>query len=247
MISKLAGLCLLVSSLAIVYFFEHSGSGSFRLLHWPAMILTGIGPFGLVMLCSEWSRVKGSFRYLFRKSPTRLQQQFEREADLLLRISQSFYSQGAQALSSFDSPDVSPQLRKAISRLSMKVPVPDVVGLLRRERDRVDARYSELQGVLSLGLRLAPSLGMLGTILGMVQLLSNLKDPSEIGSNIGLALLTTFYGLFFSLLLWTPLNHRMETYRDVEIQSYEQLLLWLDLIDKRKPVQYFESERTLDA
>jgi len=58
---------------------------------------------------------------------------------------------------------------------------------------------------------------------------------------MSLALLTTFYGLFFSLLLWTPLQNRIHTLATLQSESYHQLSRWIELLLKRKPVHYFES------
>jgi flagellar motor component MotA len=80
---------------------------------------------------------------------------------------------------------------------------------------------------------------MLGTILGMVQLLSTLEDPAQIGSHMSLALLTTFYGLFFSLALWTPQQQKLERVMEVEADGYNQCLRWLEFLEKRKPSDYF--------
>ena len=80
---------------------------------------------------------------------------------------------------------------------------------------------------------------MLGTILGMVRLLESLQDPSQIGPHMSLALLTTFFGLFFSLILWTPLQQKIERVLDVELERFDQALRWLELLEKRKPADYF--------
>ena len=51
----------------------------------------------------------------------------------------------------------------------------------------------------------APGFGLLGTLIGLIMMLSNLEDPKSIGPNMGIALVTTFYGLLLSNLICTPL------------------------------------------
>jgi chemotaxis protein MotA len=80
---------------------------------------------------------------------------------------------------------------------------------------------------------------MLGTILGMVRLLSTLEDPSHIGPHMSLALLTTFYGLFFSLVFWTPLQQKIERMLDVELEHFNQTIHWLETLENNKPISYF--------
>jgi len=47
----------------------------------------------------------------------------------------------------------------------------------------------------------APALGMIGTLIGLVQMLQTMDDPSTIGPSMAVALLTTFYGLVFGFLI----------------------------------------------
>ena len=71
---------------------------------------------------------------------------------------------------------------------------------------------------------LAPSLGLFGTVVGLVILLKNLSDPSQIGPAMSLALLTTAYGSGLSSLVFTPLSGRLEHHKDLYAEAYEQLL-----------------------
>ena len=68
----------------------------------------------------------------------------------------------------------------------------------------------------------APAFGLLGTVIGLVYMLSNLKDPSTIGQGLALALLTTFYGLILSNMIFTPLASRLRY-----LKSREEVLLKL--------------------
>jgi len=52
----------------------------------------------------------------------------------------------------------------------------------------------------------APAGGMLGTIIGLVQMLMQMKQPSQIGAPMAVALLTTFYGTLLANLLFLPIS-----------------------------------------
>jgi len=69
---------------------------------------------------------------------------------------------------------------------------------------------------------LAPAFGLLGTVIGLIYMLANLKDPSTIGTGLALALLTTFYGLVLSNMVFTPLASRLRY-----LKSREEVLLTL--------------------
>ncbi|WP_369600545.1 MotA/TolQ/ExbB proton channel family protein [Hahella sp. SMD15-11] len=65
----------------------------------------------------------------------------------------------------------------------------------------------------------APALGMLGTLVGLVQMLNNMEDPSSIGPAMAVALLTTFYGAFIAQLIALPLADKLRLKAEDEVRS----------------------------
>ncbi|HBR06363.1 MAG TPA: motility protein A [Desulfovibrio sp.] len=57
---------------------------------------------------------------------------------------------------------------------------------------------------------LAPSFGMLGTLIGLVQMLMNLSDPTKIGPGMAVAILTSFYGSVLATLLFIPISAKLK-------------------------------------
>ena len=55
----------------------------------------------------------------------------------------------------------------------------------------------------------APAFGMIGTLIGLVQMLGTLDDPSQIGAGMATALITTFYGAFMSNLVFLPMAGKL--------------------------------------
>jgi chemotaxis protein MotA len=56
----------------------------------------------------------------------------------------------------------------------------------------------------------APAFGMVGTLIGLIQMLQNLTDPSQIGKGMAVALITTFYGALLANLLFLPFAAKMK-------------------------------------
>ncbi len=56
----------------------------------------------------------------------------------------------------------------------------------------------------------APAFGMIGTLIGLVQMLSNLDDPGSIGPAMAVAILTTFYGALISNLIFLPMSGKLK-------------------------------------
>ena len=53
-------------------------------------------------------------------------------------------------------------------------------------------------------------MGLIGTLIGLVQMLGNLEDPSSIGPAMAVALLTTFYGAVLANMFFLPLANKLE-------------------------------------
>jgi chemotaxis protein MotA len=70
----------------------------------------------------------------------------------------------------------------------------------------------------------APSMGMLGTLIGLVQMLRQMNDPALIGGPMALALLTTFYGSVLANLLFNPIAGKLKT-RSKQEMLVKQMIL----------------------
>lgn len=86
----------------------------------------------------------------------------------------------------------------------------DIEIVLKREIDEMTYRHYNGAGILRKAAETAPAMGLIGTLIGLVQMLGNLNDPSTIGPNMAIALLTTFYGAVLSSMLFAPLASKLE-------------------------------------
>jgi len=76
----------------------------------------------------------------------------------------------------------------------------------------------------------APAFGMVGTLIGLVQMLRTLEDPSSIGVGMATALLTTFYGALLANLLFIPLSGKLQTRSKEEATVCEMMIEGLTAI-----------------
>ena len=70
----------------------------------------------------------------------------------------------------------------------------------------------------------SPTLGIIGAVLGLIQVMQNLSDPSKLGAGIAVAFVATIYGLFAANLVMIPLGTRIKfIYQDVML--YKNMIL----------------------
>jgi chemotaxis protein MotA len=97
-------------------------------------------------------------------------------------------------------------------------------------RDHMDLEIQYLQERHSTGKKIlefmgsaAPAFGMIGTLIGLVQMLRNLSSPESIGAGMAVALLTTFYGALAANLIFIPLAGKLGIYSKSETMAMEMI------------------------
>jgi chemotaxis protein MotA len=71
---------------------------------------------------------------------------------------------------------------------------------------------------------IAPAMGMIGTLIGLVAMLSNMDDPKAIGPAMAVALLTTLYGAFLANVVAIPIQTKLELRKDEEAMNQRLIL-----------------------
>ena len=92
----------------------------------------------------------------------------------------------------------------------------EVESVMRREMRATKDRHEKATGVLKRAAEVSPAMGLIGTLIGLVQMLGNLDDPSSIGPAMAVALLTTMYGAVMANMVWSPLAAKLERNSDEE-------------------------------
>jgi chemotaxis protein MotA len=97
---------------------------------------------------------------------------------------------------------------------------PEVIQtVMETELENLIERHEAGKGLLdSLG-RFAPAYGMIGTLIGLVAMLSNMNDPSRIGAGMAAALLTTLYGALLANMVFLPLADKLAQRSSEEVLS----------------------------
>lgn len=65
----------------------------------------------------------------------------------------------------------------------------------------------------------APTFGMVGTVIGLINMLGNLSDPAQLGLGMSTALLTTLYGVLLSNIVFLPISGRLDALNKIEMSS----------------------------
>ena len=95
---------------------------------------------------------------------------------------------------------------------------------LERENDQMKSRHGAGAGFFEAWAEIAPAMGMIGTLIGLVLMLGNMGDPKSIGPAMAVALLTTLYGAFVANVMFMPIVGKLEYYTAYEVVYREMVL-----------------------
>lgn len=102
---------------------------------------------------------------------------------------------------------------------------PELVrNILETELVYLEERHANGQRVLETAASFAPAFGMIGTLIGLINMLRTLDDPSTIGPNMSVALVTTFYGSVLANVIFLPLAKKLKVRNDEEIIAKELMV-----------------------
>ncbi|VAW69616.1 hypothetical protein MNBD_GAMMA09-3369 [hydrothermal vent metagenome] len=91
--------------------------------------------------------------------------------------------------------------------------------------------------LLNKGAKIAPALGLLGTVIGLIEVLQSLEEPSKIGPAMSLALMTTAFGSVLGSLVFTPLAGRLEHHNSMFIETHKLLMNRVSVLIRREDRQ----------
>lgn len=96
--------------------------------------------------------------------------------------------------------------------------------ILETEIDYISERHRQGAEIfLTMG-TFAPAMGMIGTLIGLVQMLQQMSDPSSIGPAMAIAIITTFYGSVMANMLFLPMSGKLKN-RATEEEMVKEIML----------------------
>lgn len=82
--------------------------------------------------------------------------------------------------------------------------------MMENQINQLDARVTAASKVFESGGGYSPTLGIIGAVMGLIQVMQNLSDPTALGAGIAVAFVATIYGLFAANLLLIPFSTRIK-------------------------------------
>ncbi|ADL13140.1 motility protein A [Acetohalobium arabaticum] len=115
-----------------------------------------------------------------------------------------------------------------------------VRSILETELAFLEERHATSRGIFETMGELSPAFGMMGTLVGLIQMLSKLENPENVGGGLATALITTFYGTVMANLVFIPLAKKLR------MKSEEEILVKEVMIEGILSIQAGENPRIVE-
>jgi chemotaxis protein MotA len=112
--------------------------------------------------------------------------------------------------------------------------------MLNTEISYIQERHGSGAAIFTALATYAPAMGMVGTLIGLVQMLQNMSDPNSIGPAMAVALLTTFYGAVIANVVCTPMTGKLKH------RSASEVLLKTIIIEGMQSIMNGENPRIME-
>ncbi len=211
----------LVAGVLIVAMAMLANASFLTFLNLPGLAIVLGGTFAVTLIKFRMPSVMSAFRLAFSAAFT---DRVARPAALVREVGALALvvrKEGILGLENHDTDD--DFLRKAINLCVDGHPPELVEEALAQEAQQTSERYEVAERVFRGIGESAPAIGMLGTLIGLVQMLNTLDDPSSIGPAMAIALLTTLYGAFIAQLIALPLADKLQL--KAEDETRNQMLI----------------------
>ena len=200
LIGIVAGFGLIIGAMA-------SGGSLASFFNVPGLLIVGGGTLAATLINESLSHVGGALKVglqAFLIRPTNAAQTIEQVTELAAKARK-------EGLVSLENEQIDDSFLARGVRLGVDGLSPEAIeSVLLAEIRNMKQRHQRGQKIFKFMGATAPAMGMVGTLIGLVQMLQNMEDPAAIGPAMAVALLTTLYGAILAFMIFNPIAQKLE-------------------------------------
>ncbi|WP_164101078.1 motility protein A [Candidatus Laterigemmans baculatus] len=174
----------------------------------PSLLVVVGGAIAAALICFPLRSILGAPKVAIKVFLNKDEDLASLVADLVA-LAETARRDGLLALEGKVAEISNPLVRTGI-QMAVDGSTPEVVEeVLRTEVNAIATRHREGKSIMDQLARFAPAYGMIGTLMGLIMMLSNMSDPSSIGAGMAVALITTLYGAIMANVFFSPFAEKL--------------------------------------
>lgn len=221
-LTTLLGLVLGFATVVVVLILD--GGSPAELFAVPQAILLIFGGSMAATAVSSSSKVFASLPKLVAEAFKQKKMNPEEAIEALARMADKARREGLLALEEESKKIKDPFLQKGIMLVVDGVDPAQVKAILETNVENLRARHKKGAAAFAGAGGFAPTFGIIGTVMGLMNALKMLDDPKKLAEAIAGAFLATLWGLLFANLIFLPLGNKLKTKSEEEVH-YRYLLM----------------------
>ncbi len=200
----------------------------------PSALITIGGTFGAVLVSFPPSRLK-TLGPVMMKAFRREKFDIAKDVETIITLAEVSRKEGLLALEDYIEQYTNDEfLKKGIMLIIDGADEDQLRTSLEGATYFMQQRHHKGHAMLDMIAATAPSLGLLGTYIGLIPMLNNLDDPTTLGPMMALELVSSFYGGFIAYVIFSPICKRLKIMSSEEVSRREILIEGLSYIQQGK-------------
>lgn len=219
-LGSILGLVLGIACIVISIFI---GDGELR-SYWdaPAVFITIGGGLCSTLINFRLKDVLSVFKlatHIFRDKATSANETIE----MLVKLSEKTRREGLLSIEPELEQMEDPFIKQSLQLVVDGIESETIKDFMDTEIENMQSRHSKGQAIFNMMGAIFPAWGMIGTLLGLINLLLKLDDPAQIGPSMSVALVTTFYGSIIANFICIPMAGKLKIKSDEEVHQKEMI------------------------
>lgn len=219
----------IVVAFSLMLFAILIGSSLLIFVNAPGLLIVLGGTFGAILTTYPFKEVSGAFTIL-KKVFFHREISYPEAIGQLIELSTKARKEGILSLQSVMENINDDFLLKGIQMAVDGQEPEDLKKMLFREIEKLEERHDRGAEIFTTMATYAPAMGMIGTLIGLVQMLQTMDDPSTIGPAMAVALLTTFYGAVIANVFCAPVAGKLKLRSQSEVLHKTLITAGMDSI-----------------
>jgi chemotaxis protein MotA len=209
------------------------GKSDANFFNLPSFLIVVLGTITVTSISFSWEEVANAGKVI-GNSLFRQKRDASESARQLMNIAVLAKQKGLLSLSSIESElKKDEHLHKATQVVTDGYKPEEIESLLAQDLDALVERHRRSASILRRAAEISPAMGLIGTLIGLVQMLANLSDPESIGPAMAVALLTTFYGAILGTAVLSPMAAKLERNSNEEAMLRSMVMIAMSSIARQ--------------
>ncbi|WP_433050967.1 flagellar motor protein [Dactylosporangium sp. CS-033363] len=219
--ATIAGIVLAFVAIFAAMILEGGSPGSIFLV--APLVLVFVGTLGAAMaggmLKDTIALIDSLKRVLLSKSAV-----YDALVDDIVKLAEKARREGLLALEDAMKEVQDPFLKKGLQLAIDGTDSEELAGILEAEVDAKKKADKQAAAIFTAMGGYAPTIGIIGTVIGLIHVLENLSEPAKLGELIASAFVATLWGVLSANVIWLPMGAKMKRLSDIECGQMELVI-----------------------